>query len=120
MEPTSLTAPVRQQIAAIDPAEPIYNVKTMESIISESISDSKLNSTLLPIFAGIALVLTIVGIYGVVSYWVTQRTREIGVRVALGAGRPDILWMVVRRGMAPVLLGFVVGIPSAIGLTKLL
>jgi predicted permease len=120
VEPTTLATSIRQQITAVDPAEPIYNVKTMQAVVADSISYSRLNSTLLNIFAGIALLLAMVGIYGVVSYWVAQRSKEIGVRVALGAGRADILKMVVRRGMLPVALGLIVGVPSAAGLTKLL
>ncbi|HUK90568.1 MAG TPA: ABC transporter permease, partial [Blastocatellia bacterium] len=101
--PESLTGSIREQITAIDPGQPIYDVQTMESIIAGSISSSRLNSILLGLFAGIAMILAVIGIYGVVSFWAAQRTREIGVRVALGASRGQVVSMMIKRGMTPVI-----------------
>ena len=84
---------------AIDPDQPIYNIRTMDDIRAESVAPERLNLTLLSIFAGIALVLAIVGIYGVMSYSVTQRTHEIGIRMAIGAQPRDVFRMILGQGM---------------------
>ncbi len=120
VEPAGLSAAVRSQIAALDPAQPIYNVRTMEQIRDESVATEKLNLTLLILFASVALVLALVGIYGVMSYAVTQRTREIGIRVALGAQSADVLRLVVGQGMLMAGAGVVVGLAMAYGLTRLM
>src|SRR5262249_47281673 len=99
VEPMSLVGSVREAVRGVDPYQPIYSVQTMEAVIADSISDSRINTILLAIFAGIALLLALVGIYGVVSYWTAQRTREIGIRIAIGASRKQILGLVVRHGM---------------------
>src|SRR5262249_49098862 len=85
-----------------------------------SISDTRINTILLAIFAGIALLLALVGIYGVVSYWATQRTREIGIRVAIGANRSQILGLVVRHGMLPALCGLTLGVPASYALARVI
>ncbi len=119
-EPTQLIATTRQQVKEVDPDQPIYDIRTMEDIRSESVAPERLNLTLLAIFAGVALVLAIVGIYGVMSYAVTQRTHEIGIRMALGARATDVLKLVVKNGMSLALVGVLVGLAGAFILTRLM
>lgn len=119
-DPNQLIAAVRQQVKAIDPDQPIYSVRTMDDIRSESVAPERLNLTLLSIFAGIALVLAVVGIYGVMSYTVTQRTHEIGIRMAIGAQPRDVFRMVIGQGMMLALIGVVCGLIGAFGLTRLM
>jgi putative ABC transport system permease protein len=120
VEPAGLTSAVRSQVAALDPSQPIYRVRTMERIRDESVATEKLNLTLLILFASVALVLALVGIYGVMSYAVTQRTHEIGIRVALGARGPDVLRLVVGQGMLLAGAGVVIGLAMAYLLTRLM
>jgi putative ABC transport system permease protein len=117
-DPSNVVAMVRNEVAAMDEGVPIYNVKTMEEYLSASVAEPRLNMTLLAVFAGVALVLAAVGIYGVISYSVTQRTHEIGVRMALGARPGDVLRMVVRQAMALALVGVGIGLLAAFGLTR--
>jgi putative ABC transport system permease protein len=119
-DPNQLVAAVRQQVKALDPDQPIYSVRTMDDIRAESVAPERLNLTLLSIFAGIALVLAIVGIYGVMSYAVTQRTHEIGIRMAIGAQPRDVFRMVIRQGMMLALIGVACGLVGAFGLTRLM
>lgn len=119
-EPNQLIAAVRQQVKSIDPDQPIYGIRTMDEIRAESVAPERLNLTLLSIFAGIALILAIVGIYGVMSYSVTQRTHEIGIRMAIGAQPRDVFRMVLRQGMMLALIGVVFGLIGAFGLTRLM
>jgi putative ABC transport system permease protein len=119
-DPNQMISAVRQQVKAIDPDQPIYNVRTMDEIRAESVAPERLNLTLLSIFAGIALVLAIVGIYGVMSYSVTQRTREIGIRMAIGAQPRDVFKMVMGQGMMLALMGVAFGLVGAFGLTRLM
>ncbi len=119
-DPNQLIAAVRQQVKAIDPDQPIYSVRTMDDIRSESVAPERLNLTLLSIFAGLALVLAVVGIYGVMSYTVTQRTHEIGIRMAIGAQPRDVFRMVIGQGMMLAFIGVVCGLIGAFGLTRLM
>jgi predicted permease len=119
-DPNQLIAAVRQQVKAIDPDQPIYSVRTMDDIRAESVAPERLNLTLLSIFAGIALVLAVVGIYGVMSYTVTQRTHEIGIRMAIGAQPRDVFRMVIGQGMMLALIGVVAGLVLAFLLTRLM
>ena len=104
----------------IDPDQPIYNVKTMTTVIDESVFDHRLNMDLLSIFAGLALLLATIGIYSVMSYTVTQSTREIGIRMALGASSSEVLKLVVGHGLALTLAGVAIGVVGAFALTRLL
>jgi len=117
-DPTSLSSTVRKAVSRIDPDQPVASIATMETIIGNTLRQSKFNSLLLGCFAGVALLLALVGIYGLVAWNVTQRTREIGIRQALGAQRHDVLNMVVRQGMGMVLLGIVIGIATSLALAR--
>jgi putative ABC transport system permease protein len=112
-EPTRLTAVIRNEVHALDKDLPIYNVKTMEQRISESASQPRFRTLLLGIFACVALLLASIGIYGVISYSVTQRTHEIGLRLALGAQRSDVLRLVIWQGMRMALIGIALGVVGA-------
>jgi putative ABC transport system permease protein len=104
----------------MDKELPIFNVKTMEEYISASVSSPRFNSTLLSLFAAVALVLTIVGLYGVMSYSVAQRTNEIGIRMALGAQTRDVLRMMLSQGFKLVLGGLVIGLIGAYALMRVI
>jgi putative ABC transport system permease protein len=119
-DPNQLISSVRGAIKEIDPDQPIYSVRTMNEIRAESVAGERLNLTLLSLFAGIALVLAIVGIYGVMSYSVTQRTHEIGIRMAIGARPRDVFKMVLGQGMKLALIGVVLGLGFAFALTRLM
>jgi len=119
-DPRALTGTLTREVRALDPELPVFSVKTMEEYISSSVAAPRFNTTLLSIFAAVALVLTIIGLYGVMSYSVAQRTNEIGIRMALGAQTRDVLGLIVKDGMKLVLLGLVLGISGALGLTRLL
>ncbi|HXD34174.1 MAG TPA: ABC transporter permease [Pyrinomonadaceae bacterium] len=119
-DPNQLVSAIRQQVKQIDPDQPIYSVRTMDQIRSESVSGERLNLTLLSLFAGIALVLAIVGIYGVMSYSVTQRTHEIGIRMAIGARPRDVFKMILGQGMLLAVIGVVCGLLGAFALTRLM
>ena len=111
---------VRDVIARLDPQQPVTDVATMEDLMSASVAKSRFNATLLTVFAVVALIMASVGIYGVMSYTVAQRTHEIGIRVALGAKRGDVLRLVLVHGMVLGLIGVAIGIAASFGLTRLL
>ena len=119
-DPNQLISSVRGAVKEIDPDQPIYNPRTMDEIRAESVAPERLNLTLLSLFAGIALVLAIVGIYGVMSYSVTQRTHEIGIRMAIGARPFDVFKMILGDGMKLALIGVVLGLAGAFALTRLM
>ena len=104
----------------VDKDQPLYNVRTMEEILSSSLAARRFNMLLLGIFSLVALVLAGVGIYGVVAYSVTQRTHEIGIRMALGAHAGDVLKLVVSQGMILTIIGLAIGLVGAFGLTRLM
>ena len=119
-EPRSLTSAATKEVAAMDQDVPLFGVKSMEEYLSASVAAPRFSTTLLSIFAGVALVLTIVGLYGVMSYSVAQRTNEIGIRMALGAQSRDVLLMIVKQGSVLILLGLAIGLVGAYALTRVI
>ena len=119
-DPAAMTAAVRGEILKLDPEQALYNVFTMEELMADSIALRRFFMLLLLGFAGLALLLAGVGIYGVMSYVVSQRTQEIGIRIALGAQRRQIMKLVVGQGMALAVTGVFVGIAAALSLTQLM
>ncbi|MHB8503948.1 MAG: ABC transporter permease [Candidatus Acidiferrales bacterium] len=119
-DPTAVMGSVRRAIGEIDPREVVYNVQTMDEVVSNSFAARRLSMILLGVFAALALALACVGIYGVISYLAGQRTHEIGVRVALGAQSGDVLRLVIGQGARMALIGVAIGIGAALGLTRLM
>jgi len=116
----ALLPAVRREVLALDPELPVYNVKTLEAALDESLSGRKFSLILLGLFAAVALALAAVGVYGVMSYGVVQRTREIGIRMALGARQGDVLRLVVGDAFRLSVLGIGIGVALAVGLSRLL
>jgi putative ABC transport system permease protein len=117
---SALAGSVRERIAGLDRAPAVYDVRTLEQALADSIAPRRFNLLLLGLFAAAALLLAVVGIYGVMGYAVTQRTHEIGIRMALGARRGEVVRMVVRQGMAMASAGIAVGAAAALGLTRVM
>jgi putative ABC transport system permease protein len=117
-DPAVLAPAVRHEVQMLDHDQPVYNVRTMNDVVANSIGTQRLSMQLFAAFAVSALLLAAVGIYGVMAYSVTQRTQEIGIRMALGAQRRDILRLVVRQGLLLTLIGVAVGIVGAFALTR--
>lgn len=119
-EPLALANAVRRAIWSLDPDLPISGVRTVDDVVAMDVAAERLQSVLLGTFAVLALLLAAAGIYGVVSYAVVQRTRELGIRAALGAGAPNLLRLVLRQGLRPVLLGLAAGFAAALAASRLL
>jgi putative ABC transport system permease protein len=119
-DPLSLVGAVRNEVRAIDPDQPIAAVRTMSDWVDSSVSGPRYRTTLFGMFAALAMILAATGIYGVMSYTVAQRTHEIGVRMALGAGRADVLRLVVGQGMLLTVIGVVIGLVGAFALTRVM
>jgi putative ABC transport system permease protein len=120
VEPLSLSKQVREAVWSVDPDQPVWKVRTVEYLMGVNVSDRRFVLYLMACFAGLALLLTALGIYGVVSYTVAQRTHEIGIRVALGAQGRDVLRLVLRHGMGLALLGVGIGLAAAYAVTRYL
>jgi predicted permease len=119
-DPRGLISFVRSEMTSMEPNAPLYNVETMEQYLTLSAAQARFNAVLLAVFAGLALLLASVGLYGIISYSVSQRIQEIGVRMALGAERRDVMKMVVGQGLKLALIGVAIGIAGALVLTRFL
>jgi ABC-type antimicrobial peptide transport system permease subunit len=119
-DPAALEGAIRAAVHDMDKSVPVYQVSTMENYVSKAAAQPRFQTFLLSGFAGIALLLAVVGLYGLLSYMVAQRTLEIGVRMALGAQRSDVLGMIVRRGLTLAGIGVVAGLAIAAVVTRLL
>ncbi len=118
LDTNSIASAVRREVQAVDPAQPIYAVQGMNLVIENTVRDKSLNTTLLSVFAGVSLLLALIGVYGVMSYTVAQHTREIGIRMALGAQPGTILKLIIGRGLMLVSTGVVIGVLASFGLTR--
>ena len=119
-DPRSIAATLRQAVASVDPDVPVPSLKTMQEVLDDSLSQRRFQAMLGTVFAGTALLLAALGIYGVVSCSVARRRNEIGIRAALGAQPSDLRWLVVRQGLAPVFIGLLGGILAALALGRVL
>ena len=119
-DPRAVISSLRQAVWSIDPNQPLSNINTLEKIVADSIAQPRLNMLLMMLFGGLALLLSAVGIYGLLSYAVTQRTQELGIRMALGANVSDVLKLVLKQGMLLALIGEAIGLAGAFALTRLM
>jgi len=119
-KPEAMAAAVRSEIQTLDKDQPLYSIRTLASVLAESVATPRFRTFLLGVFAAVALILAVVGIYGVISYSVTQRTQEIGIRMALGAQTSDVLKLVVRHGMGLTLAGIAIGLAASFALTRVM
>ena len=116
LPPASIMAAVRSVVQSIDADQPVFNIETLEQVFANERSIYRIFATLFAVLAAIGLVLSAVGVYGVIAYAVTQRTQEIGVRVAIGAGRWDVAWLFLRKGLVQIALALAIGLPAAVAL----
>jgi putative ABC transport system permease protein len=117
---TSLIPAVRARLAALDKNVPLYQVATMEELLGHSSASRRFSLVLLSLFATLALLLAAVGVYGMLSFSVSRRSQEFGVRMALGAKPRDMLWLILKQGMKPVLLGVILGMVASVVITRLI
>jgi putative ABC transport system permease protein len=116
----ALSGPIRSLVLALDKEQPVSRIRTLDQIISGSVQQQRFTMLLLGVFAGVALILAAVGLYGVMSYAVTQRTHEIGIRMALGANAGNVLRLVVGHGMMLALIGVAIGLGGAFAFTQVM
>jgi putative ABC transport system permease protein len=119
-DPQSLIQDVRREVNALDKALPVTSIRTMEERMGSTLAGNRFNTLLLSLFAALALILAVVGLYGVISYVVAESTHEIGVRMALGAQAGDVLRIVIGQGMKLTLTGVIIGLLASFGLTRLM
>src|SRR5207253_4076748 len=119
-DPSSMTGAITKEIQALDPELPVFDVNTMEQRLYDSLARRRFSMLLLGIFAAVAMLLATIGIYGVMTYWVNQRTHEIGIRMALGAQPGNILKLVIRQALMMVSLGIAIGLACAFLLTLIM
>jgi predicted permease len=119
VEPDTLTPAVRERLRAVDPARPVYNIRTAESMVDETVAPRRVNTLLVALFAALAAVLSVVGMYGLMAGWVAESTKELGVRLALGAERREVIALVVRRALWTTMAGVGMGLPLALASTSL-
>ena len=119
-DPLALAAEIRRQVAEVDPDQPVASIQTMDARVETSVAQRRMQMNVLGLFAGMAVLIAVVGIYGVMSYSVAQRSREIGIRLALGAARRDVVAVVMRQGMGMVAAGMAVGLAASLSITRVL
>src|SRR5215471_13636653 len=119
-DPSSLGPAIRAQVFAIDKDQPVYGVQTMDEVLADSMASRRFSMNLMALFAGIALALAAIGVYGVISYSVAERTHEFGIRLALGATRSAVMWLVIRQGMTRALGGLAAGLAASLLMTRLM
>ncbi|HKP13639.1 MAG TPA: ABC transporter permease [Blastocatellia bacterium] len=119
-DPMRLVASVRDKVHEVDDEQPLYNVRTMNEVVADSVAQPRFNTQLISILTAVALTLTVIGVYGVISYSVSQRTHEIGIRMALGAQTPHILGMIIAQGLRLAIWGIAIGLLTALFVTRLM
>jgi putative ABC transport system permease protein len=119
-DPAALGRRLQELVRAIDPQQPVANIRTLRELRGDSLAPSRLTTTLLGIFAALALIITATGLAGVIAYTVSQRTREIGIRMALGAAQNGVLGMILRQGLTLVALGLAIGVAGALALSRVM
>ena len=119
-DPAAFATTLRHEVQALDKDQPIYNVRTMDDVVANSLGTRRVSMQLFTVFACAALLLAALGIYGVMAYTVTQRTRELGIRIALGAARKDVFGLVLRQGVVVVSIGIALGLVGALAASRAL